>query len=364
MSNPIFQKIVKNVKETFWNPELDTQEENVVFVTEKAFSELKDQVLGLKQAGARIDQHIKALTEENRGVSGKIQEMLDAHKELEEKVETITGLDEKIGALSKAISDLRGKLDTKFQEIEQELSQQAGRIQAFGESLSRIDARVEELASTIEANSSREAGVREELMKRLDTLEEENNRLKERVKEFSDVHGDVEERYQALEARIKDVLDKAQAFLEESAAFDSEFKKIHSSHKKLRDQVSEYSRFIDVVLLDKITERLSSILAEELGVQIEGLGGNHKISVGDGKTMDFEIVGHARKNGSRYLIVGGFVKQLKKKDLTDFLKKIDKVRASHEDRLVPIVVANQVPAQVKKLASKQDIKLYLLGELF
>ena len=163
---------------------------------------------------------------------------------------------------------------------------------------------------------------------------------------------------------MKESLEKMEALMEGLGAYEGELKKIKNSHKKLRDQVKEYHYVIESILLDKLREKLANLLTHDLALEETGKMVREKVQVGDGKSLEFDLVCHGRRDDQEVLIAGTYIKQLKKKDLNDFLKKVEKVKTYHQGDVVAIVVTNQAPAQVKKLASKQDVRLYFLDELF
>ena len=359
MSNPVFQRIIQNVKDAFWVPDMEVQSEEEGQERPDPLAELKEAVALVAKAQEGVEEKIKGLEGGALSLQQQIEGLSKKTEEVEKGLSLVKGIGEKVEGLQGALEALQKETLNGLQELKNLVQERDSALDALKKEISQLEARI----NAIPAPKDYDDEVRA-ISDRLDALEASKGEI---LKEVDSRLKSQEEKFEGLsqmEEKVKGTLETMEGLLEGLSSYEGELKKIKNSHKKLRDQVNEYHRFIESILLDKLREKLADVIRADLSLEEVATMAREKIQVGDGKAIEFDLVCHGRQDGSEVLVTGAFIKQLKKKDLTDFLKKVDKVRAHQKGDVVAVVVANQAPAQVKKFAAKQDVRLYFLDELF
>ncbi|MEN2993781.1 MAG: chordopoxvirus fusion protein [Thermodesulfovibrio sp.] len=205
----------------------------------------------------------------------------------------------------------------------------------------------------------------------INILAETQKRTGERVNELTEAQGRTEERVSRLETALAE-LAEAQRKTEETvghldralAELAEALSKLTQEHAKTREQLGGLSHTVGYILENEAYKALPKLLFEDFGLHITGKLKRGFIELGKQRWEEINIIGEAIKDGKAMTLLGEAKTQLKKKDIDNFLAKIDKIKNYFSSPLFLVLVTHQVanPTVVKYAQEKGINRVYFSYE--
>ncbi len=232
-----------------------------------------------------------------------------------------------------------------FNELKAVVGELAEAQRRTEERLDNLAVRVEELA---EAQKRTEARVEE--------LAEAQKRTEERVEELAEAQKKTEQRLDSLTERVEELA-------EAQKRTETRLEKLIGEHKKTREMLGGLSHTVGYRLEDEAIWALPDLLKKDFGIEVVGRLSRGFIETAPGRYMEVNIWGEARKDGRNLVIFGEARSQLKKRDVTDFHKKVNHLKNIVNKDIFPILVTYQTSPMVQQTAQEKGIKIYFSYEL-
>ncbi|MDW7972594.1 MAG: hypothetical protein RMI01_05255 [Thermodesulfovibrio sp.] len=133
--------------------------------------------------------------------------------------------------------------------------------------------------------------------------------------------------------------------------------KLTQEHAKTREQLGGLSHTVGYILENEAYKALPKLLFEDFGLHIVGKLKRGFIDLGKQRWEEVNIIGDVIKDGEVMTLVGKAKTQLKKKDIDNFLAKINKIKSYFSSPLFLVLVTHQVAnPTVIKYAQEKGIK--------
>ncbi|MCS7164090.1 MAG: hypothetical protein NZ845_03715 [Thermodesulfovibrio sp.] len=133
--------------------------------------------------------------------------------------------------------------------------------------------------------------------------------------------------------------------------------KLTQEHAKTREQLGGLSHTVGYILENEAYKALPKLLFEDFGLHIVGKLKRGFIDLGKQRWEEVNIIGDVMKDGEVMTLVGKAKTQLKKKDIDNFLAKINKIKSYFSSPLFLVLVTHQVAnPTVIKYAQEKGIK--------
>jgi chromosome segregation ATPase len=285
--------------------------EEIADTVKKAdFDELKAVVAELAEAQKRTDQRVAELAEAQKKAEERltrleitVQELIEAQKKAEERL-------------------------TRLEITVQELIEAQKKAE---ERLTRLELTVEEL---IEAQKKTE----------------------QRVNELAEAQKKAEERLTRLEVTVQELI-------ETQKKTEQAIQRLTQEQIKIKEELGGLSHTVGYRLEDEAMKAIPKLLKQDFGVEVVGRLKRDLIEISKNNYIEVNIFGEGRKNGKEYMIVGEAKSQLKKRNIDDFLKKVETLKRHIGKEPILLYVTYISHPQVRKYAEEKNIKIYHSYEL-
>ncbi len=222
----------------------------------------------------------------------------------------------------------------------------------------RTEERLEQLAQRVDqlAEAQRRTEERlEQLAQRVDQLAEAQRRTEERLEQLAEAQRRTEERLEQLAQRV-DQLAEAQRRTEERLGW------LIEEHRKTREMLGGLSHTVGYVLEDRAYVGLKQILPSRYGIELKEPLRRDYVKV-NGDYEEVNIIGRGEAKGKQVWIIGEGKTQLKKKDIDNFLNKVERLSSALEGDKFYVIVCYQASPQVRKYAQERGIQIIFSWEL-
>ena len=171
------------------------------------------------------------------------------------------------------------------------------------------------------------------------------NELKDIVKELAEAQ-------KRTELRVEE-LAEAQKRTEE------ELRELVREHKKTRTQLGGISMTVGYRLEDEAYKSLPELLRRDMGLVVEGRLKRQFVTDRMGMKIEVNIIGEAKKNGRKVIIVGEGKSQLSKKGVDEFIsKKLKRLEGVYEE-IFPLLITYMISEpEVEDYAREKGIAIY------
>ena len=171
------------------------------------------------------------------------------------------------------------------------------------------------------------------------------NELKDIVKELAEAQ-------KRTELRVEE-LAEAQKRTEE------ELRELVREHKKTRTQLGGISMTVGYRLEDEAYKSLPELLRRDMGLVVEGRLKRQFVTDRMGMKIEVNIIGEAKKNGRKVMIVGEGKSQLSKKGVDEFIsKKLKRLEGVYEE-IFPLLITYMISEpEVEDYAREKGIAIY------
>ena len=180
---------------------------------------------------------------------------------------------------------------------------------------------------------------------------EEFNELKEIVKELSNNVKELSKAQKRTEQRLNE-LAEAQKETEQ------ELKKLIGEHKKTREHLGGLSHTVGYILEDRAYKGLPPLLERDFKIKIMEPLRRQFIEITENNYEEINIIGKGRDDNREVLVIGEAKTQLKKRDVDNFLKRLDKLRYILPEDKIVIFVTYQTSPKVEKYINSKGLKVY------
>jgi len=189
-----------------------------------------------------------------------------------------------------------------------------------------------------------------EIVRRDDFLE-----LKEEVNKLTKIIAELAEAQRRTEQKFAE-LAEAQRRTEE------ELRKLILEHRKTREQLGNLVHTFGYFLENEAYKHLPKLLQKDFGLEIERRLLRDYIEIAPNKYEEINIYGKGTIRGKPIIILGEVKSQLKKSDIDNFLKKVEKLQKILPEDKILILVTHQTSPQIKNYAQSKGLKIYFSYE--
>uniref|UniRef100_A0A7V6CDT3 Chordopoxvirus fusion protein n=1 Tax=Thermodesulfobacterium geofontis TaxID=1295609 RepID=A0A7V6CDT3_9BACT len=189
-----------------------------------------------------------------------------------------------------------------------------------------------------------------EIVRRDDFLE-----LKEEVNKLTKIIAELAEAQRRTEQKFAE-LAEAQRRTEE------ELCKLILEHRKTREQLGNLVHTFGYFLENEAYKHLPKLLQKDFGLEIERRLLRDYIEIAPNKYEEINIYGKGTIRGKPIIILGEVKSQLKKSDIDNFLKKVEKLQKILPEDKILILVTHQTSPQIKNYAQSKGLKIYFSYE--
>ncbi len=257
----------------------------------------------------------------------------------EEIADTVKKADfDELKAVVTELAEAQKKTEQRLNELTEAQKKTEQRVNELAEAQKKTEQRVNELA---------------EAQKR---AEERLTRLEVTVQELAEAQKKAEERLTRLEVTVQELIE-AQKRTEQT------IQKLTQEQIKIKEELGGLSHTVGYRLEDEAMKALPQLLKQDFGVEVVGRLKRDFIEISKNNYIEVNIFGEGRKNGNEYAIVGEAKSQLKKKDIDNFLKKVQTLKRHIQKEQILIYVTYIAHPQIRKYAEGKNIKIYFSYEL-
>ncbi|MBP9561400.1 MAG: hypothetical protein KBE27_06255 [Syntrophorhabdaceae bacterium] len=195
-------------------------------------------------------------------------------------------------------------------------------------------------------------------------LVEAQERTEQRVNELVEAQKRTEQRVNELVEAQKRTEQRVNELAEAQKRTEEEIRKLTAGQKNIREQLGGLAHTVGYRLEDESFKALPGLLKKDFGIEITGRLRRDFIEIGKGRYIEVNIWGEGRKNGKEYVIIGDAKSQLKKRDIDEFIKKINQIKTLVPKEQVNLIVTYIAPPQIQKYAQEKNIKIYFSYEFY
>ena len=224
-------------------------------------------------------------------------------------------------------------------------------VQELAEAQKRTEQRVNELA---------EAQKRTE--QRVNELAEAQKRTEQRVNELAEAQKRTEQRVNELAEAQKRTEQRVNELAEAQKRTEEEIRKLTIGQRHLRELIGGLTHTVGYRLEDESYKALPRLIKEDFDVEIVGRLKRDFIEIGKDRYIEVNIWGEGRKNSKEYVIIGDAKSQLKKRDIDEFIKRINYIKAFVPKEQINLIVTYIAPPQIQRYAKEKNIKIYFSYE--
>ena len=230
-----------------------------------------------------------------------------------------------------------------------------GVVKELAEAQKRTEQRVEELTEV-------QKRTEESLESFKKTTEENFNRVWKAIDELVEAQKRTEQRVDELVEAQKRTEQRVDELAEAQKRTEEEIRKLTKEQIKIKEELGGLSHTVGYRLEDEAFKALPSLLKQDFGITLVGKLKRDFLEIEPQKFIEVNIWGYGKKNGKEYTIIGEAKSQLKKKDIDEFLKKLEVIKKYIPKKQFPILVTYIAHPQVQSYAKEKNIKIYFSYE--
>jgi multidrug efflux pump subunit AcrA (membrane-fusion protein) len=231
-----------------------------------------------------------------------------------------------------------------FLELKEETNKLAKTLAELAEAQKRTEERLNELT---------------EAQKR---TEERLNQLAEKVESLAEAQRRTDQRLAELAEAQRRTEQKVAELAEAQRRTEEELRKLILDHRKTREQLGGLSHTFGYFLENEAYKYLPKLLQRDFGLEIEGRLLRDHIEIAPNRYEEINIYGKGKIQGKPIIILGEAKTQLKKADIDNFLKKVDRLQKILPEDKIFILVTHQTSPQIKNYAQSKGLKIYFSYE--
>jgi len=205
-----------------------------------------------------------------------------------------------------------------------------------------------------------------EIVRRDDFLElkEEVNKLTKIIAELAEAQRRTEQKFAELaEAQRRTEEELRKLILEHRKTREQlGLRKLILEHRKTREQLGNLVHTFGYFLENEAYKHLPKLLQKDFGLEIERRLLRDYIEIAPNKYEEINIYGKGTIRGKPIIILGEVKSQLKKSDIDNFLKKVEKLQKILPEDKILILVTHQTSPQIKNYAQSKGLKIYFSYE--
>jgi hypothetical protein len=186
---------------------------------------------------------------------------------------------------------------------------------------------------------------------------------KETVKELADAQKRTEIRLDSLTQKMEELADAQKRTEVVVRRLAEAQERTDLKIEKIQQELGGISHSIGFSLENTAYKALPSLLKRDKDIDVKGRLLRKYYVYFDGTEEQIDIYGEGiKKDGNKICIIGEGKSQLGQKDITKFLKKIERLKKEITAEILPLMVTHIVTPEVERLLKDQDITCYLSYE--
>jgi DNA repair exonuclease SbcCD ATPase subunit len=221
-----------------------------------------------------------------------------------------------------------------FLELKEETNKLAKTLAEFAEAQKRTEERLNELAEAQKRTEERLNQLAEKVEslaeaqrrtdQRLAELAEAQRRTDQRLAELAEAQRRTEQKVAELAEAQRRTDQRLAELAEAQRRTEEELRKLILDHRKTREQLGGLSHTFGYFLENEAYKYLPKLLKRDFGLEIEGRLLRDYIEIAPNRYEEINIYGRGKIQGKPIIILGEAKTQLKKADINNFLKKVDR----------------------------------------
>ncbi|RME01822.1 MAG: chordopoxvirus fusion protein [Calditrichaeota bacterium] len=233
-------------------------------------------------------------------------------------------------------------------KTEQRLDSLAAKVELLAEAQQKTEQRLNSLA---EAQKKTE--------QRLDSLAAKVELLTEAQKKTEQRLNSLAEAQKKTEQRLDSLTEKLELLAEAQRSTEIQIKQLAKDQQETRRQLGGLAMTVGYTLENAAYKALPKLLEKDFGLKVDGRLKRGFVKDDRGQTIEVNILGHARKDGQLFFLIGEAKAQLSKNDIDRFLRKKLQRFKGRDETLFPILVTHMISSEdVEQYAKEKGVALY------
>jgi len=287
----------------------------------------------------RLEALERAFQEQRKETDLRFREMIEAQRRTDERLERLT---ERVEQLTEA----QRRTEQRVEELAEAQRRTEQRVDELAEAQRRTDERLAELAEAQRRTQEELSEYRKETDRRFQQLADA---LRQTREELSEYRKETDRRFQQLADALRQT-QEALATLAETV-------------KDLQKQVGGLSQTVGYVLENEAMKRLPELLLRDYGLQVDGRLKRQYVQDTNGRHIEVNVFGTAKRNGETVTIIGESKSQLSKNDIDRFLRRTIGALEGAYPRILPVLITHMTSEpDAEEYARSRGVALYFSYE--
>ena len=283
----------------------------------------------------RLEALERAFQEQRKETDQRFREMIEAQRRTDERLERLTERVEQLTEAQRRTDERLERLTERVEQLTEAQRRTEQRVEELAEAQRRTEQRVDELAEAQRRTDQR-----------LAELAEAQRRTQE---ELSEYRKETDRRFQQLADALRQT-QEALATLAETV-------------KDLQKQVGGLSQTVGYVLENEAMKRLPELLLRDYGLQVDGRLKRQYVQDTNGRHIEVNVFGTAKRNGETVTIIGESKSQLSKNDIDRFLRRTIGALEGAYPRILPVLITHMTSEpDAEEYARSRGVALYFSYE--
>ena len=197
-----------------------------------------------------------------------------------------------------------------------------------------------------------------ELSNNVKELSEAQKKTEQRLNELAEAQKKTEQRLNELAEAQKKTEQRLNELAEAQKETEKELKKLIGEHRKTREHLGGLSHSVGYILEDRAYKGLPPLLERDFRIKIIEPLKRQFIEITENNYEEINIIGRGKVDTREVLIIGEAKTQLKKRDVDNFLRKMDKLKYLLPEEKIVIFVTYQTSPKVEKYLKNKGLKIY------
>ena len=208
-------------------------------------------------------------------------------------------------------------------------------------------------------------------------LAEAQKQTTQSIKELTEAQKKSEDRISKIEITMRELIEAqkkseerltkleitVQELIEAQKNTEDEIRRLTKSLISLKEEVGGLSHTVGYRLEDEAIKSLPSLLKRDMDIEVIGRLRRDFLEVAPHKYIELNIWGEGERNGKKYVIIGEAKSQLKKRDVDDFMDKVEEIKRYVSEEQICLLVTYITSPDVRRYAEEKGIKIYFSYEL-
>jgi len=262
---------------------------------------------------------------------------------------------EDFGELKDVISDLGDKVSELY-TIQKVTEKRLDHV------ADRMDQLTEHVDQLTQAQQQTEARLNQ-LTERVDHLAERMDQLTQAQQQTEARLNQLTERVDHLADRMDQLTERMDQLAEAQRKTEVTLNQLAKNQKHIRQELGGLGHTVGYRLEDEAIWALPELLKRDQQICISEPLKRGYIELAPNRWEEVNIWGHGKKDGQMLAILGEAKSQLKKKEVDEFLKRVQRISEHQEQTVFPVLITYHTSPQVQAYVQESGIALYFSYEL-